>query len=199
MYDVTKNVRYLNLAVEQTLLHAELLQDEKTGLIHHAWRPDGGSENYPYWARGNGWMAASLVDLLEVMPASHEKRKTVEDTFRKQSHSLKRVQGFSGMWHTVVDHPETYLESSGTAMIGYSFMKGVRLGVLDETFRAPGRSALDAIKNRVEKGFVVDVSEGTSPAPHVTYYNDRAKAEAQLYGQGFYFHLLAEEARQNKN
>lgn len=43
-----------------------------------------------------------------------------------------------GRWHQVLDHPETFLETSATAMFMWSYITGVMGGFLDRETYDPG-------------------------------------------------------------
>ena len=88
MYRATGDDMYLDMCADEMLAHAEKLMDPGTGLWYHGWAQtreihrdaccqDGWNDNPlqrngEFWGRGNGWIAMSLVDLLAVMPETHE-------------------------------------------------------------------------------------------------------------------------------
>ena len=52
--------------------------------------------------------------------------------------SMAKFQDESGMWYQVVNmggREKNYLETSGSAIMAYSMLKGVRLGFLPRTWR----------------------------------------------------------------
>lgn len=65
-----------------------------------------------------------------------------------------RYQDESGMWYQVVNFggmERNYLETSGSSIMAYSLLKGVRLGFLPESYRAYGEKAIDGICKRYLK------------------------------------------------
>ena len=69
--------------------------------------------------------------------------------------SMVKFQDESGMWYQVVNmggREKNYLETSGSAIMAYSMLKGVRLGFLPESFRAYGEKAFHGICDRYLKG-----------------------------------------------
>ncbi|MBI5960302.1 MAG: glycoside hydrolase family 88 protein, partial [Chloroflexi bacterium] len=128
--------------LQQFAAHQACLQDTQTGLYRHLY--DGHSNGHMagvFWGRGNGWMAASAVDALEALGANNADHLAMVDSFRQQVEAVKSLQDASGMFHTVLNDPSTYLEMSATAALGYAFLKGVRLGLLSEDFRCAGEKA----------------------------------------------------------
>ena len=62
----------------------------------------------------------------------------------------------SGMWYQVVDQPEyegNYLETSGTLMMAYTLLKGVRYGYLKHQYKEKG---ITAFKGVLAKYFTED-------------------------------------------
>ncbi len=115
------------------------------------------------WGRGNGFPALGLALCLEYLPAEAAERAEVQRAFQAHMQALIPYQDASGMWHQVVDHPESYREFSCTCMITYAMARGIREGWLDRATYAPviARS-WPAIRQRVgPQGTIVDICTGT--------------------------------------
>lgn len=73
------------------------------------------------------------------------------DIFRESLTGLLRYQAEDGLFYQVIDHPEAegnYTETSGSSMVAYALMKGVRLGILDpEKYLPIGQKVFEAIVN----------------------------------------------------
>ncbi|MGL6174162.1 MAG: glycoside hydrolase family 88/105 protein [Cellulosilyticaceae bacterium] len=138
----------------------KLLKDEKTGLYYHGYdasreifwcdKETGLSQNF--WLRALGWFVMALVDTLEKMDEQifFEYRKLMS-IFRELIDALLKYQDESGMWYQVVDQMNragNYLETSGSAIMAYGILKGVRLGYLPERYKAYGEKAFYGVCNR---------------------------------------------------
>lgn len=122
--------------------------DEKTGLLYHAWDekreqewadPETGlSQNF--WGRSIGWYMMALVDVIELLAESYEKRHILIDQYRKLLQALKAVQDPKAkVWYQVLDKGQergNYLESSASSMIVYAAAKGYDMGLLDDSWLA---------------------------------------------------------------
>lgn len=99
-----------------------------------------------HWTRAMGWYAMSMVDVMEVLPECYlEERKAALKLF---ADGMLKYQDESGLWANLADQPVTEtnrLEVSGTAMMIYMLLKGVRKGWLNESYREPAIKAFDAI------------------------------------------------------
>lgn len=190
----TSDQKYVQKAASQIVLHQEYLQDQN-GLIHHASKADGGVNNFQFWARANAWYLASSVDVLEHLSQSDPSYKKIQSSVQKQAAALVTYQD-NGLWHTVVDHKETYTESSASALITYALLKAVRLGVISESYKAQAQSGVVAIKKQMgSDGVLHNTSGATGPSAYVSDYQNVPHSEPQLYGQGAYFNMLSEVIR----
>lgn len=131
----------------------KIMKDPKTGLYYHAYdssremfwcdKETGLSQNF--WLRALGWYTMALVDTLEKMDEQifYEYRKLME-IFKNLIDDMLKYQDESGMWYQVVDSKDkkgNYLETSGSAIMAYAILKGVRLGYLPERYKAYGEKA----------------------------------------------------------
>ena len=95
-----------------------------------------------FWGRGMGWYFAALVDVLEVMPQSHpdyNELKTIVNTVAK---GLALAN---------------YLESSASSMFTYAYLKGIRFGILPESYKDVAEKAYQGLL----KTFVTTNEDGT--------------------------------------
>ena len=107
--------------------------DKETGL----------SQNF--WLRAMGWYVMALLDTLDKMDEQifYEYRKLMS-MFRDVVDAMIKFQDESGMWYQVVDKGDmegNYLETSGSAIMAYAILKGVRLGFLPERYKVYGEKA----------------------------------------------------------
>jgi unsaturated rhamnogalacturonyl hydrolase len=94
-----------------------------------------------YWSRGNGWVMAALLRVLDWLPTSDSHRATYVADFKSMAASLLPLQRSDGFWseslldpthcssigQTGQDGPET----SGTALFAYGLAWGIHHGLLD--------------------------------------------------------------------
>ena len=178
----------------QFLLHIKYLHSPKTGLWYHGYCFQGRHHfGQAYWGRGNSWFTACAVDFAEWIPAGPV-RRLILNTWQEQCKALLSVQDpESGLWHTLLDQPDSYLETSASAAIAYGLLKGSRLGLLDEDCRAAGEKALQGVIAQVaEDGTVQGVSYGTPMGWTQDFYRT-IPIQPTAYGQGLTFLMLTEK------
>ena len=144
------------------------------------------------WGRGNAFALLGQALLLETM-AKPDGR--VLDSFRALATALLSKQDGRGMWHQVIDRPESYAEFSATAMVAASYKKGIRAGWLDaKTFQPAVEEAWRAVLARTgTDGTVMDVCESTGKQKSLAAYLERAAIWGQDPRGGAMAMLLAGE------
>ena len=130
-YRFVRDDRYLEEAVNQTVEFDRLLYMADRGIYSHIYDIHYGVQTKVPWGRGNGWAAFSLSELLAVMEKGHPRYQEIAAIFRRICCGYLRLQGENGMWHQVLTMPESYPETSCTAMFLYAFARGVRYGWLE--------------------------------------------------------------------
>ena len=178
----------------QFLLHIKYLHSPKTGLWYHGYCFQGRHHfGQAYWGRGNSWFTACAVDFAEWIPDGPV-RRLILNTWQEQCKALLSVQDpESGLWHTLLDQPDSYLKTSASAAIAYGLLKGSRLGLLDEDCRAAGEKALQGVIAQVaEDGTVQGVSYGTPMGWTQDFYRT-IPIQPTAYGQGLTFLMLTEK------
>ena len=177
-FRATHDRKYLDRAAKTMAAYLDKLQ-QPNGLFFHA--PDAQF----YWSRGNGWEAAGMAELLLSMPKDHPLRPRILDGYHKMMASLLKYQGDDGLWRQLIDHPESWPETSGTGMFTFAMITGVRNGWLPaKTYGPAARKAwLGLVKHIDENANVTDVCEGTNKGFSVQYYLDRKRLTGDLHGQ----------------
>lgn len=141
------------------------MRDEKTGLYYHGYdasremfwcdKETGLSQNF--WLRSLGWYSMALLDTLDKCEPGEEYAVEYEDlrkTFLQLMDDMLKYQDESGMWYQLPalgGKEPNYLETSGSAIMAYSLLKGVRLGFLPEGYRKYGIKAFQGICDKYLK------------------------------------------------
>ncbi|OMF98070.1 glycoside hydrolase family 88 protein [Paenibacillus sp. FSL R7-0337] len=180
-------------AVQQTLLHLRLLQDPETGLLFHGWNSRAGSHmSAARWARANAWVALAVPEIVAGTASLTVIPQELCSRYRRLASALRQAQGASGLWHTVLDQPDYYEETSASAGIACGFLKAVKSGLLEDAYLECVEAALAGILPLIlVDGEVQGVSGGTPVMPSIAAYNTIERYPA-LYGQGLVMQLLTE-------
>lgn len=188
-------------AQRQVLVHIQYLFDRRTGLWFHGWESgqDGGGHNFASarWARGNSWVTIfipELIELLDLRPDDPVRRHLL-GTLEAQCAALQRLQHESGMWHTLLDYPDSYVEASASAGFAFGILKAVRKRYLGPQYRDVAEKAVRAILAAIdEKGELQHTSFGTGMGNDLEFYKE-IPLTAMPYGQAMAIMALGEYLR----
>lgn len=124
-----------------------------------------------FWSRGNGWVYAGLVHVLDHLPKDAPRRADYLRLFREMTGALLRHQGADGLWRSSLNDPE-YLpapEASGTAFFCFGLLAGVNRGWLDEaTHLPPALKAWAGLKTCLTPEGLLGHNQGVAEAPGPT-------------------------------
>ena len=137
MFDDKAKLYYHGYDSERTMFWA----DKKTGL----------SKNF--WLRSIGWFTVALVDVLDYMDEQmYDEYNTIKALLKETIDGILEYQDKdSKMFYQVPNYPGrkgNYLETSGSAMISYAILKGVRLEALPPRYQQIGLDIFDGICNK---------------------------------------------------
>ena len=181
-YLTTGDRKYLDRAAKEMCLYLDRLQlkdGRAKGLFYHA--PD-----VPFvWGRGDGWMAGGMALLLRYLPEDSEYRPRIMDGYAMMMAALLKYQRTDGLWGQLVDEPDSWAESSGSAMFASAFIAGVRHGWLEAKAYGPAaRKAWLALCRRLDRyANLPDVCVGTGKKNDHQYYIDRPRLNGDPHGQ----------------
>ncbi|MGG4033916.1 glycoside hydrolase family 88 protein [Paenibacillus cisolokensis] len=185
---------YRDFGLKQYHGHEELLQDPVTNLYYHGW--DNVAKNHMsavYWARGNAWAALTMARALREIEVQHPSYMIIEGSLRDQLSALVRLQSDEGLWHTVLNDKESYLETSASAGIAASLFA---FGTLYNKYIQKSIGGL--LKQVTADGAVLNVSAGTAVMHDTEGYKNVSRKRIQGWGQGLALAFFA-ELLQSKN
>jgi unsaturated rhamnogalacturonyl hydrolase len=190
--------QYVEEAKRQFLIHTKYLSDRKTGLWFHGWT-FAGRHNFAeaLWARGNCWVTIAIPEFIELLDLAPEDplRIFLIATLDAQVAALARHQDASGLWHTLIPDPTSYLEASATAGFAYGILKSVRKRYLPSHYEAMGIKALKGVLANVSAdGELKNVSFGTAMGSDLDFYK-KIPLTSMPYGQALAILCLSEFMR----
>lgn len=168
------------------MLHIEYLMEPKTGLWYHGWEftPEKGplqkGHNFvdALWARGNAWITLSLPIFLSIteLPPTDPTYRILVSTLQRQVDALVATQDpETGLWHTLLVDPTSYVETSASAGFAAGIMMALSQGILEgEQYLACAKKAVDGIVAQIRpNGEVDNVSFGTgADCESLQHYKD---------------------------
>lgn len=195
---VLNRPEFVEEAKYQFLIHTQYLMDTETGLWFHGWTFDG-NHNFARarWARGNSWITIAIPEFIEMLdlPEGDFLRRHLISVLDRQAKALKQHQDESGLWHTLIDDPGSYLEASATAGFAYGLMKGVRKRYLNSDYLETAERAMRGVVEKINpEGELTQVSFGTAMGHDLDFYRE-IKLTSMPYGQAMAMLCLTELLR----
>lgn len=133
MFNEDKKLYYHGYDASKTMFWA----DNKTGL----------SKNF--WLRAMGWYVVSIVDVYEDYHDENIRQTFFKPLLKEIIDGLLQYQDKkTHLFYQVVDlqnEKGNYLEASGSALISYAILKGVRLGALESDYNDEGLNIFNGI------------------------------------------------------
>ncbi len=147
-----------------------------------------------YWSRGNGWVVAALVRVLEELPEDAAHRDLYIEDLKTMCKALKGCQRKDGFWNVSL-HDETNFggkELTSTALFVYGMAWGINNGLLDRDEYLPvvtkawNAMTTEAVHPNGFLGYVQGTGKEPKDGQPVTY---DSKPDFEDYGTGCF--LLA--------
>lgn len=130
-------------------------------------------------------MAVGMAEMLRLMPKDSELRPRIEEAYHLMMQTLLRYQDSDGMWHQIIDNPDTWKETSCTAMFTYAFIVGVKNGWLDKkVYGEAARKGYLRLLSYLDENYELrNVCEGTGAKNDLNWYQKRRRLTGDLHGQ----------------
>ncbi len=202
---LTRDDAMAGRALDQVLLHAKHLLDPVTDLFWHVANAEKQTHSPCLWARGNSWFSIAASQVLGEIKAAGiasqfaGRMEDVAIELARQMNAISALQDqASGLWHTVLEQPISYLESSASAGFALGLGRALQLD-LDRLngFRARRtyERAISAICSKIDSsGQFTGVSQQTPPGDFAHYQS--IEVGTAPFGSGVCMMALAEALEQ---
>lgn len=138
------------------------------------------------WGRANGWAILTITILLDYLPEGHPRRQLLLDTLRSHVASLSALQGKDGLWHQLLDRPDSYEETSATAIFTYCIAHAINEGWIEAVPYGPvAHLGWEAVETKINAdGEVEGVCVGTGMGFDPAFYYYRPVSVKAAHGYG---------------
>ena len=153
------------------------LWDAKARLMAHIWNDhEQRLTDARFWGNGNGWAAAGMARVIRSLPPQRDAdRKRIANHARELIDGCLAHQRADGLFHNVVDRPDTFVETNLAQMLAYAIYEGVRGDWLPADYRPHADRMRTAARNKMDAyGYV----QGACGAPHFNAPGVSTEAQA---------------------
>lgn len=170
-------------------------------LFRHGWIEEMNPHPFFPWGRANGWAILTMTEVLDAMTLLHQKvtekgkadyaeydadRAFILELLRQHIEGFTALQDKTGLWHQLLNDPQTYLETSATAIFTYCLAHAICEGWIDaEAYGAQTVLAWNALEKQVNaQGQVENTCVGTGMGFDKAFYAYRPVHVMALHGYG---------------
>lgn len=181
-----RNKQYYDRAVKMIRLFRDHMFVDEEKLFRHGWVEDMNPHRFFPWGRANGWAILTLCEVLDALPEQYPGREELINLYRRHVEGITAWQATSGFWHQLINRPDTYEETSATAIFTYALAHGINKGWIDTKAYGPQTlSAWRAVSTAVDaEGRVTGTCIGTGMGFTPGFYQERPVSTKAAHGYG---------------
>lgn len=185
--------KYFDDAALQIINFNKYLFNKNRGLYKHGLFGNTKEKSIAYWGRANGWIVWATSEALLHIPKTHKDYKKIENIFKEHLEGIIKYQSKTGMWHQILDKPESFKETSCTAMFIIGILRGIDNGWIEKKYKDNAMMAWDELKTKITKdGTVKDICRGTGIGYDLEFYFNRKRFDNDPRGLGAILTATAE-------
>jgi unsaturated rhamnogalacturonyl hydrolase len=159
----------LDFAARQPRIYSGYMQDPECGLWYHSYWVKA-ARHHPkgkvFWARGNGWVLASLPRILDLVGENHPEYPRMLHIFQKTVKAVLACENPDHSFNTLLTQ-KSYREMSATALIAAGVLHGARRGYLERGLAQRGLAIFHTVAGAVRNGesglYLPEISAPTIP------------------------------------
>lgn len=132
------------------------------------WRDSTFVNSDTYWSRGNGWVMAGVVRVLEYLPKTDPLYGTLTTLLTNMAGAVAPLQGTDGLWRSNLLDPSEFPnpETSGTGLMSFAIAWGINNGILDSaTYLPVVTNAWNGLVANVNSAGMLEYVQPTGSAP----------------------------------
>lgn len=150
-------------AIKQVEGYRGYLWDGKKRLFSHIWNDQKKVFiRSDIWGGGNGWSAAGMAKIIDILPKEKKaERKKLVGYVKELLDGCIAYMRPDGLFHDVVDKPDTFVETNLSQMLAYSIYKGIKGGWLEDKYRAAADKMRAGAHSKIDEYGVIQDACGS--------------------------------------
>lgn len=192
--NIKKDNYYYEEVIRQLLGFKKRLWMADEKIFSHIFFLDTNEPNNIPWGRGNGWVYVSLSDALINIPDGFAGKDELMKLYLDYTEGIVKCQDPDGLWHQVLNRPDSYQETSCTGMFMLGLSRGVNNGWISRDYiENIKRAYFGLIDKKIgSDGNVYDVCMGSSNSKNVEYYMNLGTVDNDDHGTGVILTAISE-------
>ncbi len=176
-------------AVRQIEGFRKYLMDPDKKLYYHIW--DDEKQDYArkkLWGGGNGWTAAGIAKIINVLPPGNEELRNKLVTWGKEIiHGCLAFMRSDGLFHDIIDDSSSFVETNLAQMLAFAIYSGIKSGWLDLTYKEKADTMRLAARGKIDEYGIV---QGACGSPSFDRSGTSTEAQAFFLMMESAFHAL---------
>ena len=184
LYNITGEKKYLDFMMDEFKATTDFLFDKKENLYYrdesYMGKLDNGTKIF--WSRGNGWVFAGLVNIMNELDPSSKEYKYFLKIYKKMAAKLLKIQTPEGHWAMSLLGQDYYPtpETSGSSFYIFGLAWGINQGILDKATYAPAvKKGWNALVGHVTDDGMLGYVQPIGAAPGKAWPD-----KTEVYGTG---------------
>ena len=159
MSNVLKGHDLADMAIKQLEIRKKLIYEDDCYLRYY---PQDGHRTYKNWARGITWYMLGIIRTIEELKDKYD-LDSLEQEFIRISNWVVQFQNENGLWSCFIDNNSIVPDTSGSAGIAAALATGVRLNILDSSFKVYAERTWGALLDSLtQDGLLKGVAQSNS-------------------------------------
>ncbi len=184
LYNLTGEKKYMDFMLSEFKATTDFLFDKKENLYYRDESYMGELDNGTkiFWGRGNGWVFAGLVNIMQELDPSSKEYKYFLKIYKKMAKKLLEIQTPEGHWAMSLLGQEFYPtpETSGSSFFTFGLAWGINNGILDKDDYLPAvTKAWNAMASYVNDEGMLGYVQPIGAAPGKAWPD-----KTEVYGTG---------------
>jgi unsaturated rhamnogalacturonyl hydrolase len=176
-------------SVKQIEGFRKYLMDPDKKMYYHIW--DEEKKDYArkkFWGGGNGWTAAGIARIINLLPQSREDLRKKMTVYGKEViDGCLAYQRPDGLFHDIIDDSTSFVETNLAQMLAFSIYTGIKAGWLDLTYKEKADAMRLAARAKTDEYGIV---QGACGSPSFDKSGTSTEAQSFLLMMESAFHLL---------
>jgi len=155
--------------------YLDCLFDSETGLLFHIY--DAGTDRFikkKLWATGNGWALLGIARMINLFNSEAKIDKYIQKG-RELLKNMLKYQCDSGMFHDILDEPDTFTDGTAAMMTAAFIYRGVYEGWLNREYLPNAELVYKGIHGNIDEFGII---RGVCGSPHFDKQGTSAEAQA---------------------
>ncbi|MEP5339953.1 MAG: glycoside hydrolase family 88 protein [Algibacter sp.] len=184
LYKTTGDRKYLDFLISEFKTSTNFLFDKKEHLFYRDERYMSKRDNGTkiFWSRGNGWVFAGLVNIMNELDADSKSYKYFLKIYKKMAKKLIEIQTPEGHWAMSLLGQDFYPtpETSGSSFYIYGLSWGINKGILEKKdYENAVKKGWNAMTSYVTESGMLGYVQPVGAAPGKAWAD-----KTEVYGTG---------------